>query len=128
MGCKVCGSNRKLTRGLCSQCAVKSTLAGTYDTLADAPDFHYDPATRLRDPNGYVTVKGATGRVAEHRLVMERLLGRHLVEGENVHHINGIRDDNRIDNLELWWTPQSPGQRVSDLIEYVKRYHSDKFS
>lgn len=64
------------------------------------------PKHTKRDRNGYVMVKAPNspmamrnGYVPEHRLVMAQVIGRALSKYENVHHINGIRDDNRPENL-----------------------------
>ena len=61
-----------------------------------------------------------SGHILEHRKVMQDMLGRPLVEGENVHHRNGVRDDNRRSNLELWSESQPSGQRVVDKIVWAR--------
>jgi len=84
---------------------------------------------------GYIIVSiPATGtsprrRLPEHRYIMEQALGRELYADETVHHINGVRHDNRIENLELWSRSQPSGQRVADKVAWAKeilsRYAED---
>jgi len=64
---------------------------------------------RFKNTDGYVLVKKSNhpfannhGYVYEHRLVMEKMLGRYLRQQEIPHHMNGIRDDNRPENLMLF--------------------------
>lgn len=64
----------------------------------------------------------ANGRVFEHTFVMSEALGRPLYPEETVHHINGQRADNRIENLELWDSSQPPGQRTAQKIQWARQY------
>lgn len=78
---------------------------------ADGYVFEYDPTNPMaRKPKGYVY---------QHRKVISDLLGRPLYRHETVHHINGVRGDNRPENLELWSSLHPSGQRVTDKVEWA---------
>jgi hypothetical protein len=101
----VCGSHKSRYAVLCQKC--KNSFN------ADNPKWRVDS-------KGYVVAYTPDGQISQHRWMMERHLGRPLLGHENVHHKNGVRDDNRIENLELWSTSQPAGQRVEDKLEWCK--------
>ena len=73
---------------------------------------------QLEGPPELRHLSGGSTKVAEHRLVMARSLGRALSSDEHVHHINGVKTDNRLENLELWSTSHPSGRRIEDLLEF----------
>lgn len=81
----------------------------------------YMQVTKLGHPNA----TSKTGRIGEHTLVMSEHLGRPLTKNESVHHKNGIRNDNRLDNLELWHKGQPAGQRLEEKISWALQFLSE---
>lgn len=90
----------------------------------------------IKNPNykgGYVNEQGyhllrVEGKqVYRSRYTMEQAIGRKLNSYETVHHINGNRADDRIENLELWSNAHASGQKVEEkinwAIDFLKNYN-----
>jgi hypothetical protein len=129
--CTVEGCARdRVARGYCS--AHHGRVLKYGDSMSDVPiKSQAAPGKGHLGKNGYRYLSAGFDKpVTEHRYVMEQHLGRKLYADETVHHKNGVRDDNRIENLELWVSNHPAGQRVEDQVQWaeqiLKRYGKAK--
>lgn len=120
--CSVEGCEKEhLAKGLCQRHYHRNRNGQDQD-LPERKSWRIGTSDWYLRPDGYVVRYPMSGIVFQHREVMKERLGRELLPDENVHHLNGIRDDNRPENLELWTKSQPAGQRVEDKLKWAKEF------
>lgn len=137
--CASCGKELRLKPSQAGRVYCSRVCMATGKTKRPLERSHNGRAARLT-AQGYVLLwepehpnRSQKGWQPEHRLVIERILGRYLTREEQVDHINGVKDDNRPENLQVLSARDHSKKTVTDLwggiaaerarlAEYERRY------
>lgn len=121
--CSVEGCNSPVhAQGLCGKHYQRLRK---YGTLERPSGWRAPNGSGFVNSHGYRVVTMPDGvQKLEHRVIMEEYLGRPLSPDETVHHLDGDRLNNNVENLELWSSRHPKGQRIEDKIEFCVSFLS----
>jgi len=137
--CEICGKERWVDLRRNGHLAITLLKGGLCKSCAQKERNYYKPRVkrlRINDSLGYVHIligeddffypmARKSGRVPEHRLVMAKSLNRCLLPWEIVHHRNGIKDDNRLENLALINGDGSHNTLLNKAINTLQRENAE---
>jgi len=115
-----CGLRKRKNSLVCRVCSSAMQGGAFNGNWAGGKTHHTRGYVMMKAP-GHPRAENNSGYVFEHILVVESHIGRYLLPKENVHHVNGVKDDNRVVNLELWSRPQPTGVRARDALEWARQ-------
>lgn len=124
--CKIKGCKNILKKQdghVCGSHRLRFMRHGNYEISPNWPNLK--KGTPCLSPLGYMRINIDGKRFLEHRYIMEKHLGRKLEKKESIHHINGNKSDNRIENLKLFRT-NSQHMKNGHSIMWDKR--KDRYS
>ena len=131
---KECWYNSRRVIKKCLKCGKEykkpSARSGTYCSVSCATsgenNYQWNGGKFISQGYVYILSKGHPNAskikpyIGEHRLVMEKHLGRYLKKSEVVHHIDGNKSDNRIENLQLFKSNNEHRKMEEEIMSYVK--------
>ena len=117
--CPNCGQLKDKRSKVCFRCRKRSGISNS--NWKGGKTKHTRGYVMVKYPN-HPRSEGNNGYVFEHILVMENHIGRNISRDETVHHKNGIKGDNRAENLELWTGNHPGGCRISDLLKWAHEF------
>ena len=119
----------RFLKGVKTEWTFEKGIRKPHQAKADLGSKHWNwKGGRFKDSHGHIQVYkpehpncDKKGYVPEHRLVMEKHIGRYLTVDEIVHHINQNRQDNRIKNLQIMTNGEHMSHHITEYFSHLRK-------